>query len=314
MISRFSRSLNTASLNLSSITDKVSTGMKYSKASEDTASALKSFKIRRSLSRVEQYKSNISELQSTLDEMETSLMGIKEALTEATTTLEQGANGTLSESDRKSVASVFESLQEQVLKLANTNFAGKYIFGGPNTTSKPFSVESGKLFYNGEDLDSSTVSTEQVLADMGMGLNFDAAGDLQNGSGVNISMPGSVVLGYGMDADGLPNNIYNLFSEIVNSLQTNDVSNAEKYMQKLSDMTDNIIVQVADVGERSKFVEFLGERMSSDKLNLEKKQNNVEGIDEAQAITEYYSTRLAYQSALQMGSKIIQSTIFDYLR
>ncbi len=314
MISRFSRSLNAASLNMSDVTERVSTGQKYSKGSEDTSSALKSFKIRRSLSRVEQYQSNISELQSSLEETETTLSGLKDVLTQASESLTQGLTGTLSQSDRNTVANIFKSLQEQVLKLVNTNFAGKYIFGGPNTTEVPFTIESGKIFYNGEDMDNDTVSTEQLYGDMGMGIVFDAYGNLQSGKGVKIGTPGSLVLGFGIDSDGLSNNIYNFFTQIVNALESGDTSNGEQYMKKLTEMSDNILVQIAEVGERGKFVEFLNDRMSSDKLNLKTKQAKIEGVDEAEAITEYYSARLAYQSALQMGSKIIQSTIFDYLR
>ncbi len=314
MISRFSRSMNAASQNLSDVTEQVSTGMKYSKGSQDTASALKSFKIRRSLSRVEQYQDNIGELQSALEETETTLSGIKDVLVQATESLTQGLTGTLSQSDRDTVASVFKSLQEQLLKLANTNFAGKYILGGPNTTEVPFTLESGKIFYNGEDMDNDDISTEQIYGDMGMGIAFDAYGNLLSGKGVRIATPGSQVLGYGIDSDGLPNNVYNLFTDIVDMLESGDTTNGEQYMQKLNEMTDNILVQIADVGERGKFVEFLNDRMSSDKLNLTTKQTKNEGVNEAEAITEYYSASLAYQSALQMGSKIIKSTIFDYLR
>ncbi len=313
MIRKFTLNLDEAATNLNEITNQVTTGMKYSKASQDTSSAMKAFKIRRSLSRVEQYSKNLSDLQGTLNETETTLMGINEIFTQASESLTQAANGTLSDVNRQTIADVFESLKGQLLKLANTNYAGKYIFGGPNTTSAPFTLESEILYYNGEDVNGSTISREEVYADIGMGLSFDS-GNLQKDTAVSISTPGSVVLGYGTDTDGLPNNAYNLLAQISTDLANNDTSNFKTYISKLDSKSDDILVQVAGIGERIKFAEFLSDRFSADKLNLQEKQNDIESVDRAQAITQYKSTELAYNAALQMGAKIIGTTLFDFLR
>jgi flagellar hook-associated protein 3 FlgL len=288
--------------------------MKYSKASQDTSSAMKAYRIRRSLSRVDQYANNLSDLQGTLDQTETTLMGMNEILTQAADSLTQAANGTLSDVNRQTVADIFESLQGQLLKLANTSYAGKYVFGGPNTTTAPFTLDNGSLLYNGEDVDGSDVSKEEVYADIGMGLSFDASGNLKKDTAVSISTPGSTVLGSGIDSDGLPNNVYNLFAQITADLNNNDTSNFQTYIKKLSSKSDDILVQVAGIGERVKFAEFLSDRLSADKLNLQTKQNDVESINQAMAITQYKSTELAYKAALQMGEKIIGTTLFDFLR
>lgn len=315
MINKFSKGLNNAATNLSLFNDQVSSGLKFSKASQDPTSALKSFQIRRNLSRNDQYQNNIDDLKSTLDETETALNGLNDIMTQAKENYTQATNGTLSDSDRQTMANVFKSLQDQVLKLSNTNFAGKYIFGGSNTTTIPFTLEDdGTLLYNNEDVNGTSFDTDTVYADMGTGLAYDSSGNLQSGSGVQTSTAGTDVFGYGMDSSGISNNIYNVLGDIATALQNNDNSNKQVYMQKLSDTAENIMVQVAGVGERSNFVDFLSGRMSDDKLNLEKKQQNVEDVDQAQAITDYKSSELTYQAALQMGAKIIQTSLLDYLR
>jgi len=128
IISKFGKSLNEASTNMSNLNDQVSSGLKFSKASQDPNSAIKSFQIRRNLARVDQYTNNISDLKSTLDETETTLNGLSDLMTQAKENLTQAANGTLAPDDRTTMANIFQSLQDQVLKLANTNFAGKNIF------------------------------------------------------------------------------------------------------------------------------------------------------------------------------------------
>jgi flagellar hook-associated protein 3 FlgL len=313
MVRKFTLHLDESGTNLNTLTDQVTTGMKYSKASEDTSSAIKAYKVRKSLAKVEQYSNNLSDLQGTLDETETSLMGINELITQATENLSQAANGTLSDVNRQTIADVFNSLKGQLLKIGNTNYAGKYIFGGPNTTAAPFTLDSADtLLYNGEDVNSNTINTEEVYADIGMGLAFDS-GELDKDTAVSISTPGSLALGYGIDSDGLPKNAYNLFTQIISDLENNDTSNFETYISKLNAKSDDILVQVAGIGERAKFTEFLTDRLSADKLNLQKKQNSLESIDQAEAMTQYKSAELSYNAALQMGAKIIGTTLFDFL-
>jgi flagellar hook-associated protein 3 FlgL len=319
MVRRFTLHLDEAGTNLNTLTEQVTTGMKYSKASEDTSSAIKAFKVRRSLERVEQYSDNLADLQSTLDETETALMGVNEIFTQASESLTQAANGPLSDENRKAIADVFKSLKNQLLKLGNTNYAGKYIFGGPNTTTAPFTLNSdNNLLYNGIEVNTGDVSTEEVYADIGMGLGFDGS-ELIKDTAVSISTPGSLVLGYGWDNDnsvpgGMPNNAYNLLSQIVGDLEKNDTSNLSEYIKKLDAKSDDILVQVAGIGERVKFTEFLTDRLKDDKLNLQKKQNSLEAINQAEAMTQYKSAELSYNAALQMGSKVIGTTLFDFLR
>lgn len=313
-VNKFIRSINSAASNMDAISEQVYTGMKFSKASQDTAGALKAFKVRRSMSRTEQYRNNIRDIQGTYDEIESALMGISDVISQAKDSLIQAANGTMSEENRQVTLNIIKSMQDQIFKIANTNFAGKYIFGGPNTVSPPFTIDSGKLFYNGEDMDNATVSTEQIYADIGLGLSFDASGQPLPHSALPVGIPGSQILGYGTDGSGLSENIYNLFSQIATSLQNNDISQMEQYIEKLSQKSDNILVEIAGIGERCNFIDFLDDRLSLDELNLKNKQNSVESIDESEAIMLYKMTEMTYKAALQMGSKMLELSLLDFLR
>lgn len=311
---KFSDNFYAAATDMANKSQQVSSGAKFSKASEDTNSAIKAFKTRRSLARVEQYQDNLSDAEHTLDETETVLMSIQDLVTQARENYIQGSTGTMSAADRSTTANIFNSLKQQVLQLANTNFAGKYIFGGTNTTTAPFTIESGKLLYNGVDVNSPSVGSDEIYVDVGLGLSVDASGNADANSAFSISTPGSLVLGTGVDADGISNNIYNLFAEISNSLETNDMSKAELQIKKLAKKSDDILVQVADIGERCKFVSFLKDRADSDILNLKTKQSSLEDVNEAQAITDFTTAQTTYTAALKMGAKVIQTSLLDYLR
>ena len=158
---RFYRHLNDSISVMDNLNERVLTGSKFNRASEDVAGAMKALKVRRSLSRNDQYQKNIRDAQGVLDQTESTLMGIHEILNLAKENCIQGSNGVLSDSNRETMMTVFKGLQDSLLKLANEKYAGKYIFGGPNTTTPPFTFDAdGNLMYNGVDVnDAANIST-----------------------------------------------------------------------------------------------------------------------------------------------------------
>ena len=88
----------------------------------------------------------------------------------------------------------------------------------------------------------------------------------------------------------------------------------EKQLAKVAEKGDSILVQVAGIGERCQYVEFLNDRMELTTLNLQKKQMDIESADRAKSITDFKQADMAYQAALQMGSKILQTSLLDFLR
>lgn len=312
---RVTRTMGRATTNMNKLNEQVTTGMKATRSSEDPGAAMKAFKVRRDLIRNSQTHESTTNVMGILDQTETALNGVKDVLSQAKESLVQGVNGTLSDSNKEIVANMFKNLQSEILQLANTNYAGKYVFGGPNTTTKPFTVdEDGKIFYNGEDMSADTVSTEKIYTNLNQGVKFKADGTLDVSTAFSLSTPGSTVFGYGVDENGNSNNIYTLLGEISQSLSSNNTTKMAEQMQKLNTMFDNTLVHITDVGERTKFVEFIEDRADTDELNLKKKQNDVEAIDTSSAIINYKLLEMAYNAALQMGAKVIQSSLLDYLR
>ena len=49
--------------------------------------------------------------------------------------------------------------------------------------------------------------TKSIYLDVGLGMQFDASGNVDEQTVMDISLNGAEVLGYGTDADGDPNNI-----------------------------------------------------------------------------------------------------------
>lgn len=306
--------LNSSLNELNKLNDLMSSQRSFSKASDDPATALKAYKVRRSLSDISVYKNNIGDAKARFTEIESSISALNDIVTEASTKVLQGRNGTMSESQRGIIVSALREMQQQILNIANSKFSDKYIFGGSNVKSAPFTVDSsGALLYNGIDVDTGTFAADNLYLDIGLGISMDALGDVNSQSALDISYPGNELLGSGKDGNGISNNLYNILGSIADIFESNDLTNLEAYADKLSQKQEDIRVMYANIGERTKFIEFLDSRFSSDENNAKIKQSDLESVDMAQAILDFKSQENAYNAALMMGSRVITRSLIDYL-
>ncbi|MGI6707484.1 MAG: flagellar hook-associated protein FlgL [Clostridia bacterium] len=319
----FLRNLDNNLKQLDHIQMQMATGRKFFRPSDDPVGSARSLQIRRSIARIEQYQRNAQDANAWLRETETVLMQVKDIIQNASELTIQGANGALSDNDRKAVAVAIRGLQEQLVLAGNSSFAGRYIFGGSNTQTPPFSVENGVLYYNGRELNTvdtavleelDALSKERVIYDLGAGLQQDA--DTGVTKGINVAFPGSNLMGYGQDPDGLPNSLYSILEDIAVIYETsNDASDQiQPYIGKLQEKLEGVLTQLTDIGERTKFLDFMEGRLEDAYLNYVTRQSEIEDVDQARAIIDFSMKEAVYRSALAIGARIIQPTLVDFLR
>jgi flagellar hook-associated protein 3 FlgL len=312
---KYMANLNTSLTTLNNLNEQTSSGMKFSKMSEDPATALKAFQVRRNLSQITLYKSNVLDTQNSLSDIEFSISNLNNTLSDINAQIIQGRTGTYNASDKIVIANTLKDMQQQILEISNSKFSGKFIFGGPNVKQPPFTLDAtSKLLYNGVNVDTGTFTNEAIYVDIGLGLSTDTAGNIIPQSAFNKSHPGSELLGTGVDADGISNNLYNVVGEIAKMFQNNDFTNIDKYVNKFSKNVEEVMVQYANVGEKSKSLEYLSNRLDTDENNALHKQNDLEAVDLAKSILDFKNQESSYNAALQMGAKILQLSLVDYLR
>ena len=204
---KYMANLNTSLTTLNNLNEQASSGMKFSKMSEDPATALKAFQVRRNLSQITLYKSNVLDIQNSLSDIEFSISNLNNTLSDINAQIIQGRTGTYNASDKIVIANTLKDMQQQILEISNSKFSGKFIFGGPNVTQPPFTLDAtSKLLYNGVDVDTGTFTNEAIYVDIGLGLSM-ASGEIIPQSAFNKSHPGSELLGTGLDADNISNNL-----------------------------------------------------------------------------------------------------------
>ncbi len=313
MANNYLRNLNRNTKELNDLNTKVTAQRKFMKMSEDPASALAAFDTRKQLTRIGMYDATLKDSQGLLDEAEISLSSINETATNALTQVMQGITGTSDEKARKVIAESLRSLQESVLGASNAKFSDKYVFGGEGFEEMPFTLDgSGNLLYHGVSVDTGTFAQEHRYVDIGLGLSI-SGGVVSPQSAMDTAYSGAELLGTGVDGNGISNNLYQLLGQIAGKLDSGDLSDIDLYVKKLEARSDDVRMQYVGIGEKANYITFFADRLDREKIAASDKQNKLESLSLEEGIMQFSEQELVYNACLQMGTKILQPSLLDYL-
>jgi flagellin-like hook-associated protein FlgL len=237
MMRKYGKNLNINLGRMNNTSQQIESGRRFQRASEEPVRGLKALQVRRNLSALHQYGTNIDAVDSWLAQTEVVVAAIKSHADKAVDLVLQGRNDTLSSEDRMLIATALKSVQEALLKDLNSQVAGRYLMGGANTKEVPFSVdpETGHLMFNTESVfevgrdrtppsdvgftnagpeDFESMET-QVLVDLTGEFQLNEFDELVDRSTLfDMFTPGVAVIGVG------PNNLYNLIGRIIHAFES----------------------------------------------------------------------------------------------
>lgn len=300
---------------LSKSNERLSSGKRINKVSDNVTDAQKALKVRNQLRNNEQFVRNIQSIQNEISAQESSAMQMNEILIDVKELLVKAGSGINSDSDKLIIANEISQLNKSILQLVNVKTSDRYTFSGLNNEA-PIQVDaSGNVLFNGVNVDDileTDLDNDSIFIDIGIGLKFDTQVD--QSSVVQLNTSAIHLLGYGKNGNGTPNNLVSLLNKVVSDLKVGDVSQISEYQKQLSKSVDRVLVQVTDIGTRYAYLENSISRLENEKLNLTDQQNHLESIDYEEETILNKSYDMAYQISLQLGSKVLPLSIFDFMR
>jgi len=120
-------------------------------------------------------------------------------------------------------------------------------------------------------------------------------------------------------AIGLVGKATQYISDYLNSPRTAD-DNAkmdEKLRGVLTEMTgaeQTLSTVYSDLGNKYRLLETTESRLNTKADNLKKQYSDKLGADPYEAIMEMYNNNYAYNAALKVGSQLMSSSLFDFVR
>lgn len=316
---------------------RMTDGRKYNRLSDNVSDSARALTVRQQTYKTEQSLRAVSDAHGPLDSAEGNLMTISENLISVKEKL-ISVMGTSDPSKYEITGKEIGNTKEQMLQLMNAKFADEYLFSGTNNSKPPFTVDSatGAFMFNGIPVDDIQKDDDgyfymdaggvrlpvpqngDTYIDIGLGLT--SSGDnIDPHSAFKTSISGLDIMGFGRDADGNPNNIFSIVDEIQKNLQSAggaapDKTRLGELHDKLKDRTEKFLISITDVGSRQKFLEGTKDRLESDMENLGEMTNRLELINLEEESITMKSYEAAWLMTLQLGSKILPTSLMDYLR
>ena len=276
---------------LSNATLQVSTGRKLISIADNPAATASVIENNFETAAIDQFTQSASSVQTRLQASDSALNSTTEALTSAISLATEGANGTLSQDQRNAIAQQIDSLQQEVLGLANSQFQGTYLFGGTATTTAPYVADSSapsgvKYVGNGE--------TSKV--------EIDAGQYVQNG------LPGSAIFN-GAGAD-----VFQALHDLSAFLRSGDSAGIASANTELESAFSNVTVQRISYGGMLQQLEAAGITLSNEQTSLASEQNSLLAADPAKAITDMTQAQTQLEAALAAAGRVTQNSLLNYLK
>ncbi len=296
--------------------ERLSSGKRINRVSDSVTDAQKALKVRNQLLNNEQFTRNIQSIQNEISAQESSAMQMNQILIDVKGLLVKAESGLNSDSDLTIIANELEEINNSIVQLVNVKASDRYTFSGLNNEA-PISVQNdGAVLFNGVNVDEildTDLKDDSIFIDVGIGIKFNND-QLDESSVVKLNTSAIQLLGYGKNSQGIPNNLVSMLNKAVKDLKSGDVSQLSNYQNQLKESNDRLLIQVTDIGTRYAYLENTINRLENEKLNLTEQQNHLESIDYEEETIINKSYDMAYQISLQLGSKVLPLSIFDFMR
>jgi len=137
IVSDFLYNLNNTQNRISQLQTQLSTGQRVNVPSDDPEAADMILRLNVSIGRNEQFTQNVGAAQSMLSTTTNALDGVQQLLSQLQVVMAEAGDGAHATS-LGTLGDTVDGILSQAVGLANTEFEGKYVFGGTQTQAPPY--------------------------------------------------------------------------------------------------------------------------------------------------------------------------------
>ena len=193
----------------------------------------------------------------------------------------QAANDTYSLDDLANMAEEVTNLKDRLTNLANTEFNGRYVFGGTAYDTAPF---DSTYTYVG--------STTEVSIDVSVSAQ------------VEVGFDGSDVFQGTVDA-------FTAIDDFLTGLNTDDTAIIRGAISDFDDVFNQISNYITRIGAETNIADDMYEVATNIEIGLAERLTAVEDVDAAEALTRFSMLQNQYQINLQLTSKMRGMSLFE---
>lgn len=282
---------------------QIASGRRILSPADDPIGAAEALRLRQAEELSAQYQSNQRSALNTLAQAESVLGDVGTLLQDIRVTVVAAGNGTLSDSDRRSMAQAIAAQLDQLIGYANSsNAAGGYLFGGYSDGVQPFTKGANGVVYNGDQGGRALqVSESRAIEVSTNGLTLFER--IQNGDGSSIPATQSVFATLQQLVDllnGTP----------AGAALTDGLAGA---MANIDNAFDQVLSVRSSMGSRMQEIESLQNVMGARDIATRAALSQIEDLDYAAAISTLSRQQLVLEAAQKSYVGVTRLSLFNLL-
>ena len=278
--------INTDALNISSGVD-----MRNLSDQPDEVSSL--LQARAQLSAAQQVSTNLGSYTTEVQTADSSISSAIQLFDQVQTLAAEGANGTQTASSRAQLATQLQSIEQQMVGLANTQVNGRYIFAGDADQTQPYTFDATQ---------NDPVSAYQ-------GSSSSRVAMAANGTTFPVALTAQQIF----DSSDPSTNVFTAINGLVAALNNNDQAGVETAANGLSNAASYMNQQLAFYGNAENNLSAASNSAQTQITGLQTQISNLQDTNMTATITDMTQAQIQEQAALGSEAQIPRQTLFDFL-
>lgn len=282
---------------------QLDSGKLINRVSDDPHKAIKIMNLNNEIKYAEKHNQNVDEVVGWMNNTDANLEEFGTLLGDIKNSILKVGNGTYSDEEMKAIQAEMNEKIKALGETLNTTHGGRYMFGGTSVDEPPVLIEekdgvvSLKLNPN--------INDEDLKAEISDGINLDynvSASEIFSKDGKNY-------------LDSI-NDLSKLMNDIANGVDVEE--NKKELLGNVKQDIDNFFNHTVDT--RTKFgvkvntAEKIKDLNDENILNMKGVLSLEQDVDYVDKFIELKSAEMIYNASVQVGTKLIQPSILDYLR
>lgn len=310
---------------------EVSTGYKVASPGDSNMAGTIS-QLRDSLDKIEGYRDRISSVEGYLSYKESILSRVNEVMIRANEIAVQGANESISDTERQKLAPEIFQLREEIATLANSTYKGRYVFGNGDDGDPPYdrtenfysvptaSNDQAAAHWALDSDDGKDVSRSvQVTDSLSITLNDTSPDQIFDNSLYALERLGRALQGYrtqpypenggGTPVTGDAGDAFTFPDDY--ALQTQDIQNAMTLIDNARD-TD-IMPQRVEIGGKLRRLETAKSVLELSQTSATEVLDRLQNADLTVSISNLSRAQTALEASFSVTSRVLNLSILNYI-
>lgn len=294
----FIKNLNRNAVKVQKTLNQLSSLQEVSQSSDNPLLVSKIINLNVSLGKNATYAQEIKDSISWSNTQDGALESVSSSMNRIRTLMQASGTATAGKEEVKANKNEIQQELRSVVAALNTNFDGRYVFAGQATDKAPYEVIEDD---NGE-----------VIGIQYNGTSDDLPREIADGVTVNLVTDGSKMMAAGEEK--LDTFVEDLMAALNEGEDGNKDQLSGSLMERIDKLSSNFVDNRTHIGAVANRLKAAEARNETEKLSMTQSLSERQDVDVVEKYMEYQNQMLAYKTTMAMGTRIMQTTILDYVR